>query len=397
MSDRQKFKAVNSGMSLEEINTKIRKRRVKILRRVLIAVTILTVIVVAVNIGNAMRSYSSYDIRSVVKRTGSEASKFIGFKGKIIEYSNDGARYWGTGRESIWNRSFEMNTPVTAICKDYIIVFDKGGSQICILTEQGMKKKIETSHPIKKACVAEQGTVAVLMEESGTSYVKLYDKEGTELANGQFYGDQGGYPTDIALSYDAKKLAVALADVTGGSVKSMVTFYNFGSVGQNEIDNNVGSYTFDGLFIPQISYVSDNRMVAIGDKEFIVFDGKEKPSMTREVKLEKNITSIFCNESRIGVTRQNADSSKPYHIHVYDMKGNTVMENDTTLQYDAIEFMDNGEICVRNSDSLEFFTEQGICKYTGQFDHRFCYAQPIRGQREYIFVFEDTIEEVRLK
>lgn len=397
MTDKKKFKTVEPGMGLEEINKKIKKRRIKVIRRISIAAAVLAIIVIAVNIGNAMRTYSMYDIRSSIRRTGSEAAKFIGFKGKIVEYSNDGIRYWGSGEDSIWNQSFEMNTPVIHVCQNYLIVFDKGGSGICILTEAGVKKRIETSHPIKKACVAAQGTVAVLMEESGISYVRLYDKEGTELANGQFYGEQGGYPVDIALSYDAKKLAVAMVDVTGGHVKSMVTFYNFGSVGQNEIDNNVGSYSFDKLFITQIAYLSESRMLAIGDKKFVVFDGAEKPSVSREIPLEKNISSVFFNENYIGITKQNSDNGQPYHIHVYDLKGKTVMENDSTLQYDAIEFMGNGEICVRNDDACEIFTKRGICKYTGQFDHRFCYALPLGGQRRYKFVFEDTIEEVQLK
>ena len=53
-------------------------------------------------------------------------------------------------------------------------------------------------------------------------FVKLYDKTGKELANGEFYSSQGKIPVDIALSYDGKKLAVAMIDITGGAVDSEV-------------------------------------------------------------------------------------------------------------------------------------------------------------------------------
>ena len=107
------------------------------------------------------------------------------------------------------------------------------------MSERGLVKKIETATPIERVCVARQGTVAVLMKEDDVSYVRLYDKKGQELASGEFYQEKGSFPVDIALAPDAQKLAVDMLDVTKGKTCSAVTFYNFGSVGQNEIDNNV--------------------------------------------------------------------------------------------------------------------------------------------------------------
>ena len=48
---------------------------------------------------------------------------------------------------------------------------------------------------------------------------------------------------------DAQKLAVDMLDVTKGKTCSTVTFYNFGSVGQNEIVNNVGTYSYKNTMI----------------------------------------------------------------------------------------------------------------------------------------------------
>ena len=53
--------------------------------------------------------------------------------------------------------------------------------------------------PIQRVSVAKQGTIAVLMESEGISYLQLYDKEGTQLAAGELHVQNSGYPLDIAL------------------------------------------------------------------------------------------------------------------------------------------------------------------------------------------------------
>ena len=102
--------------------------------------------------------------------------------------------------------------------------------------------------------------MAILMREDEKTQVKLFDIKGTELANGIFYDRQGGLPIDIALSPDATMLAVDLVDVSSGRVNTTINFYNFGSVGQSEVDNNVGVFTFENILVPEIDYVSKNKM-----------------------------------------------------------------------------------------------------------------------------------------
>ena len=100
-----------------------------------------------------------------------------------------------------------------------------------------------------------------MIEEINTDPIEHFavKMNGKVLASGEFFGEQKNIPVDIALSYDAKKLAVDMIDVSGGKTDSVISFYNFGSVGQNEIDNNVGTYKYENQLIPEIAYVSDRR------------------------------------------------------------------------------------------------------------------------------------------
>lgn len=394
-SEKKGFHTVESNA--DELDEKIYEHRKSIFWKSVWTVCILVVVLVAFGLWTALRTFTSFDVRNSIERTDSEASSFESFLGNIVKYSNDGIVYMDDAGELIWNQSFEMSAPKLSICENYLAVYDRGGMEIYIMNESGVKNRIETNRPIQKVCVANQGTVAVLMKEGTTSYLKLYDQKGVELANGEFYGSKGGFPIDIAFSYDAQKLAVDMVDVSDGSIKSTINFYNFGSVGQNEINNNVGTYSFSDMLIPEIRYVSSDRMVAFGDSEIIIFTGSQKPQISKEIFFENEIQSVFCNESYIGVVQSNYDEAGTHHIRVFDMRGNEVMSGDTGMAYREIEFLDNNEICVRNQYECQLFTVHSVRKFEYTFDNELYKVISRNGGTDYILVLDGVTEEVHLK
>jgi hypothetical protein len=245
--------------------------------------------------------------------------------------------------------------------------------------------------------VAEQGTIAVLMREGTEAQVKLYDKKGTELANGKFYGDKGSFPIDIALSKDATKLAVNMIDISQGEVSTTISFYNFGSVGQSEIDNNVGTYTYEGLLIPEIAYVSNARMIAVGTGKILIFEGAQKPTLEREILIDQEIKSSFYNDKYVGIVYDNPAVENTWCVEVMDFKGNVIMENDISIPYNKVEFLSNNEICVTNDVECEIFTIHSIRKFSYEFDKKLCRILAGTNRQSYTFIFEETTEEVILK
>lgn len=384
-------------MSFEELNAKIqRHRRIVFLRGLGIAVAVVMVVVL-IELWAALRSFDTFEIKNTVEQENSSAQQFKDFGEYIVQYSNDGAVCKdGTG-ELIWNQSYEMTAPKLEICESYLAIFDQGGTELYIIEQNGIKKKIETSMPIRTACVAGQGTVAVLMKEEKNSYIKLYDKNGKELASGEFYGEQGSFPIDIALASDAKKLAVDMIDISGGKVDTTITFYNFGSVGQNEIDNNVGSFTYEDILIPDVHFVSTKTMLAIGDGKIMLFEGEQKPKLSKEIVFEQEIDSVFYNNKYVGITYNNQDESSTHHIMVYDFRGNRIMENDTSIAYDNIELLSNNEICVTSSSECELYTIHSIKKFSYTFDHELRKVHNEIGTDNYVFITEDGMDEVRLR
>lgn len=398
VANRTDFKTVQTSQEeLEEINEKVRRHRRKSFRNAAIIAAVLAVVIVGVQLWMALRSYTAFEIRQITERKDSVAGKYESFAGNILEYNNDGAVYHTTSNELIWNQSFEMATPELDICEGYLAVYDRGGTFIYIMTAEGLVSRIETSVPINRVCVASQGTVAVLMKEDHVSYVRLYDRKGKELANGKFYEEKGSFPVDIAFSTDGQKLAVNMLDVTKGKVRSSVSFYNFGSVGQNEIDNNVGSYSYDDVFISEIHYIDSDHVVAIGDNGLILFEGAQKPTPKKEVKFEQEVQSVFYNDKYVGITYSNSNKEESWHIKVYDMNGKTVMENDTGIAYDRIEFLENNEICVRDEWNCEIFTIHSIRKFAYSFDKELYKILSGADRQSYTFVMNGEIDEVRLR
>lgn len=381
----------------EELDEQIRDHRRHIRKRILQVIGIIVILVIGVKLTNAIQSFEDYEIRNEIERKNSSSTQYQMFGDSLLEYSSDGISCLTPNHDIIWNQSFEMASPKVEICGDYMVVFDAAGTKLFILTKSGLEKSLEMTAPIQTVCIANQGTVAVLMKENQESQVKLFDKKGNELANGKFYGDKGGFPIDIALSHDGTKLAVDMVDVTKGQVNTTISFYNFGSVGQSEIDNNVGTYTFEGLLVPSIDYISNSRMIGMGTGKLLVFDGKQKPELNKEFEIEEEILSFFHNEKYIGIVYDNVEVENSWHIKVMDLRGKTIMENDTSIPYDSIEFLSNNEICVRNMTQCEIFTLHSIKKFAYEFDKELYKVFSTGGVKDYTFIFKDTIEEVKLK
>lgn len=398
MAEKTEFKTVQTSQEeLEELEKKIKKHRRKTIGRAAFAVAILVVAVVIIQLWSALRTYDSFEVQNAAERQDSAATKYDTFQGNILEYDNDGIVCRDTEDRLLWNQSYEMSTPALARCAQYLAVYDRGGTSIYIMSMSGLIRKIETATPINRVCIAQQGTIAVLMKEDDASYIRLYDKKGTELASGEYYEEKGIFPVDIALSADAQKLAVDMLDVTKGKICSTINFYNFGSVGQNEIDNIVGSYNYKNRMITELVYTESGKMVAIADDGLIWFDGAQKPAPKKEIKFKREVQSVFYNGKYIGISYGSAKKENSWHIRVYDMNGSTVMENDTEIAYDRIELLDNNEICVRDSYNCELFTIHSIRKFHYTFDRQLYDILSGSDGQNYTFVMNGEVDEVHLQ
>ena len=175
----------------------------------------------------------------------------VAFSEYILTYSKDGASCMDGKGNAVWNETFEMQNPMVDICRDVVAIGDYNGRSIYVMNTSGSLGEITTNRPSRNFCVAANGVVAVILDDSGLTYIYLFDKNGKELVRIRTTMKDSGYPFSISLSPNGRLLCVSYLFVDSGELKSSVAFYNFGEVGQNQTDNYVSGYDYlDVIDIP---------------------------------------------------------------------------------------------------------------------------------------------------
>lgn len=382
---------------VKEMNEKIHRHR----RRILGIITFVTILLLAGSAGLYIylqtRTYTGYEVLKTVKREDSSGTQFDVFNGNILKYNKDGASLVDTDNKTIWNQTYEMQSPMTDSCENYVVIADKKGDRIYIMDRSGPCGEIKTAMPIQRVQVASQGTVAVLMEQEGTGYIQVYDKSGEYLAGGEVHTENSGYPLDLAISNDGKKLAVSLLDVNEGTVKTTITFFYFDSMGQNEIDNIVGQYSYSEMVIPKVEFLTNDVMVGFGNGKAVIFDASNKPKVRKELELKREIRSIFYNDAYMGFVFDNENKESSYHMNIYDLRGAEVLSQDFRMEYQEIGFLENDEICIRNDLECAIYTLRGIRKYHENFEKNIWKVMSANKVRDYIFLTDGETQRIRLK
>lgn len=386
-----------SDQNSEEYKQRLRNHRMRLLKRGIIIASVVLLILAGTGIYMSLHQYTEFDVRTSVARTDTKATEFATFQKKILKYSNDGAFLTEHNNEVLWNQTYEMARPMIDMCGNYLTIYDKGGKDIFIFTQAGVVTSIETRMPITQVSIASQGTIAVLTDNRTTGLLTLYDKNGTELVNGAIHGQKGGYPIAIALSDDAIKLAVSLLDISGGSVKTTLAFYNFGTVGENAIDHIVSANTYDDLLIPELDFISKDCMLAVGDSKVLIYEGTQSPKLISEIPLSGETKSVFYNQKYIGVVFNSSDAAARHQIQVYDFSGKLMMDELSNVEYGNIELLDSNEICLYNRTICDIYTIRGVFKFHHEFEDELYYVMPGSSSLNYTFLLNGVTEQVRLK
>lgn len=397
--------------SEEELEERKHARNMAILKIVVFVAVIVVCVAAAVLVWLRYRTYDSYEMKEEIKTETLSEAEFYDYGDAVLKVSKNGAIYSTVGGELIWNQSYEMNAPIVDICEDYVVIGAQKGTEIYILNKQGLKGKIETTRQIRAVEVAGQGTVAVMTEKNKSYYINLYDTDGEELVQGEMHIENSGYPLSMSLSPDAIKLAVALVDVSKGQANSTVNFYNFGTVGQNEIDNLVSSYTYEGLVIPRIQYLNDNKVVAFSNGKLLFFGGAQKPEESAVVPVTEEIRSVFYSDKYVGVTynvepdktasgdvaKEQEKSSLMHEVAVYDLKGKEVMKKQYKEDYGDVEILGNSELVFTLGEKCMICSMDGVIKFAGELEQEVLKMEQTGVGNEYYVIFKDRVQKIRLK
>lgn len=393
-SAKEYFKSRQQEMYSSEYRDSLRRHRRKMLLIISGTVVLLILMCFGVYLYNVNRVYTKYNVTSEYEKTDSQSSRYLQMGDKIIRYSMDGISCYDEQYKAVWNQSYEMKNPMVDICESYVAVCDTNGTHFYILGEDGLKGDVETQLPIKRIEVARQGVVAVLLEDGDINRINYYDKAGTLLAENKAPIEKSGYPMDISLSNDGLKMAVSYMTLDGGTIRTKLAFYNFDTVGANEIDHLVSAQEFDGSVVPKVEFVNATTAVAFSDNFVDIFQGSQKPVERAKLKVEQEIESIFYNEAYIGLVLKGTDSH-PYTLKVYDLQGKELLSQPLDTTYDQIK-LDNELIYIINETRCIIYNLQGKVKFKGDFKEKLIDVLPL-SETKLFAVMENKIQDVELK
>jgi len=395
MTEKEKAGFRTIETDVEAMNQKIRVHKTKIMIVLLVLAVLIALALVGYYFYCKDKSYTDYMVQSRVERNDGTCT-YEKLGRYILKYDNDGISCRDYSNNGIWNQAYEMQNPFCDIKGEYGVIADREGIKAFIFDTSGTTGTISASANIEQISISAQGTCALLLEENGTSYLQLYNKKGESLASGAIHLKNGSYPLNICISESGTKLGVSMLDISHGNVATTIAFYNFGSVGQNEIDNIVGSYTYDGKLVPEIFYVGDDKMVAVGDDVMITFTGSQRPEEKVVTELSGEITRVFHDDRYVGMVYEYEDRDSSV-LNVMTFEGEKVLEKEINSNYKQLYFLENHEICQLSEATAYIYTTKGNLKFYYSFDDAIYKIFYNGGIRSYSFVLKDFTEHVILK
>lgn len=363
--------------------------------RLVIGIVLMMFVLGAVYLFSKYSKYDSYKVVNSIKVESGSDSKYILFEDFVVKYSSDGISYID-GEETVWEEGYEMKTPMVDVCNSYLAVADKNTNDIYIFNDDGRQGKVTATYPITKLEVAEQGVVAVLLEDKNSNYIEVYDKEGKQLVSHKTLINENGYPLNFSMSEDGTKLMVSYMTVQSGILKNKIMFYNFSAAGKNSSDRMVGEFgQYEETIVPTVQFVGNDDAIAVGEDVLSIYRMKDKPDLKEEIELKDEIQKVFYNEEYIGFVFKNTNSNEPYRIEVYNLNGNRVMKTNVNMAFDTVLFSGDN-ILMYDDLNCRIISLKGVEKFNYTFKGQINSIIPVDGSRTFLFMTNSAIEKVRL-
>lgn len=388
------LKIVKPPEDLEEIKKQTGRLRREKVRRILVMAVIIILAVCGTYLLLKNQSYGQARLATEYKNDISDSNNYASFAGGFIRYSRDGVVFLNKKNEEQWIQPVQLQNPIIEVRDEAFAVADNGGNSIFVFTEDGLKGEIETTLPIEKITVSNQGIVSAILKNENSPRIMSYDATGNILVEQQITMNTLGYPTALELSDDGTILAVSYLYTQGTSLKSRVIYYNFGETGQEETDNKVTTDIYDNTVMADIFFMGNNRSVVIGDNCFAIYRGSDIPEKVSEVQSGQEIRSVFHSDRYIGFILLNRDKSG-YELRLYNRSGNQILNREIDGDYSNVK-IDGDEIIMYDGSNCCIVTITGILKYEGDLDVEILEMSRAAGLNRYYVMSVDELRVIYL-
>lgn len=375
---------------------KIKSHKFMIFYRSLLLFILVTAAVAALLIQWKNKIYTESVTVSSIVTTKPQNGNFAAFSEYILTYSKDGASCMDGKGNAVWNVTFEMQNPMIDICQNVVAIGDYNGRSIYVMSTGGLLGQITTNRPIRNFCVASNGVVAVVLDDSDLTYIYLYDTKGKELVRIRTTMKDSGYPFSLSLSSNGMLLCVSYLFVDSGELKSSVAFYNFGEVGQNQTDNYVSGYDYLDVVVGYTRFLDEKTLFAVSDDRIMFFEGAQIPVSIGEHLFSEDVQKLYYGKENVGLVFNSTDGNSRYRLDIYNKAGQLSQSIGFDMEYTDIVFAED-QVIIYNESECQVYNMNGVEKYSGYFEKAVYALIPTSSAYRYILVTADSIDTIELK
>ncbi len=207
----------------------------------------------------------------------------------IVRISKDGVTMIDYEGGIIWDKTFNMMNPKVINNDKFLAVGDMSSRDIYLFSEEGFLRKYDVNDPIIMYDINENGIVAIIGQNEKGHVVQLFNAGGTELIHRETFLENDGFPLALDISKDGTKMVTSYLFVKGETVVSSLTFFNFSDTGQKFAERVTGSYGVDGTVIPEVKFLDEEHVSAVGDNQILFYQVDIKPEEIAKIVLGNEI------------------------------------------------------------------------------------------------------------
>ena len=327
---------------------------------------------------------------------------YIPFSEGYIKYSTNGIEYQKKLGTAEWNSPVSSSHPFVVTSKNYALLGDRGGNTIMLFDSKGEVKRFTLKYPLVSASVSDTGITEVILGGERNSYLQVYDKEFSLVAEFRTSVGDMGFPMSAAISPDGTRLAVSFFQINGMKTKSSVVFYDLSlevpAEESAEAEELSAGFDYDDIMIPRLDFLNKNTLVAVGDGVAFFYRVSAEPTEIAREEFDRTIESVFSGKGKIGFVLDNTDDPEGrYELVLYNSRGSQTTSLKVDMNYETIE-MYGSEIYAYRGNVLTILSTSGRIIYQGSLDGGTIQAIiPIRGWRAYRVIFRDKTADMHLR
>ncbi len=316
--------------------------------------------------------YSSYETAWTVDMNEGSLVGYESFGSNVLKVTRDGASYIDNKGKTVWTESYEMKNPIVSVNGDYAAIADRQSNSIFICNTDGIQGRATTVLPISKVAVSGTGVVIAVLEDSLSSHIMFYRKDGSVLdVSIKTYMGGDGYPLDISLSGDGTQLMASYVFIQNGELRNRVVFYDFSEIGKNIPTRLVGGFDeqFQGTIVGEVQYMAAPYSCAFSGSGVTFFSSKNiaSPELIAQIAVEEEIQSVFHSDEYAGIIVKNNSGEYANRMEIYKKSGEPVMKKDFTYDYTSVD-IDGDLVILYNEDSCKIYNMSGVLKLYASFD-----------------------------